>query len=113
VPELQDYLARYLPEHSGDLIGIVSRWQEFQRIARTMLVATGLPPESLLIRDPSQPGWKRGLDATVGVVCDSVAALELPAGTFPMRFTLLDAASLAPLRAMEATIAGEGDEASV
>jgi hypothetical protein len=30
-----------------------------------------------------------------------------------MRFTLLDAASLAPLRAMEATIAGEGDEASV
>ena len=111
-PELQVYLKRYLPEHSGDLIGIVSRWGEFQRIARTMLVATGLPPESLLVRDPAVPGWKRGLDATVGVVCDSVAALELPAGVFPMRFTLLDAASLAPLRAMEATIAGEGDEAS-
>jgi GntR family transcriptional regulator len=111
-PEVQVYLQRYLPEHSGDLIGIVSRWSEFQRIARTMLVATGLPPESLLVRDPSQPGWKRGLDATVGVVCDSVAALELPPGLFPMRFTLLDAASLAPLRAMEATIAGEGDETS-
>jgi len=109
-PELQVYLKRYLPEHSGDLIGIVSRWGEFQRIARTMLVATGLTPDSLLVRDPAQPGWKRGLDATVGVVCDSVAALELPAGLFPMRFTLLDAASLAPLRAMEATIAGEGDE---
>jgi hypothetical protein len=48
----------------------------------------------------------------VGVVCDSVAALELPAGLFPMRFTLLDAASLAPLRAMEANLAGEVDEAS-
>ena len=112
-PELQGYIERYLPEHTADLIGIASRWSEFQRIGRTMLVATGLPPESLLIRDPSQPGWKRGLDATVGVVCDSVAALELPPGLFPMRFTLLDAASLAPQRAMEANIAGEGDQASV
>jgi hypothetical protein len=72
-----------------------------------MLVAAGLPPESLLVRDPTRPGWKRGLDATAGVVCDSLTALELPAGAFPMRFTLLDAASVAPLRAMEATLEGE------
>jgi GntR family transcriptional regulator len=103
-PELEAYLKRYLPEHSGDLIGIASRWPEFQRIGRTMLVAAGLPPESLLVCDPTQPGWKRGLAATSGVVCDSVTALELPAGLFPMRFTLLDADSLAPLRAMEATL---------
>ncbi|MGA9670071.1 MAG: GntR family transcriptional regulator [Terracidiphilus sp.] len=108
-PELQAYLKRYLPEHSGDLIGIASRWSEFQRIGRTMLVAAGLPPESLLVRDPTRPGWKRGLDATSGVVCDSVTALELTAGLFPMRFTLLDAASVEPLRAMEATIAGESN----
>jgi DNA-binding transcriptional regulator YhcF (GntR family) len=111
-PELQAYLKRYLPEHSGDLIGIASRWSEFQRIGRTMLIAAGLPPESLLIRDPTRPGWKRGLDATSGVVCDSVTALELTTGMFPMRFTLLDAASVAPLRAMEATIAGNGDGVS-
>jgi GntR family transcriptional regulator len=108
--ELQNYLKRYLPEHSGDLIGIASRWAEFQRIARTMLVAAGLPPESLLVRDPTRPGWKRGLDATAGVVCDSVTALELPAGVFPMRFTLLDAASVAPLRAMEVALSGESDD---
>ena len=83
-PELQRYLSRYLPEHSGDLIGIASRWAEFQRIGRTMLVAAGLPPESLLVRDPTSPGWKRGLQATSGVVCDSVTELELPAGVFPM-----------------------------
>jgi GntR family transcriptional regulator len=108
--ELQVYLQRYLPEHSGDLIGIASRWSEFQRIGRTMLVAAGLPPESLLVCDPTRPGWKRGLDATTGVVCDSVTALELPAGVFPMRFKLLDAASVAPLRAMEATLESDEDE---
>jgi GntR family transcriptional regulator len=109
-PELQQYLTRYLPEHSGDLIGIASRWAEFQRIGRTMLVAAGLPAESLLVCDPTRPGWKRGLQATSGVVCDSVTELELPAGVFPMRFTLLDAESLAPLLAMEATLSGDGED---
>ena len=111
-PELQQYLTRYLPEHSGDLIGIASRWAEFQRIGRTMLVAAGLPAESLLVCDPTRPGWKRGLQATSGVVCDSVTELELPAGVFPMRFTLLDAESLAPLLGMEATLSGDGEDSS-
>lgn len=111
-PELQVYLKRYLPEHSGELIGIASRWAEFQRIGRTMLVAAGLPAESLLVCDPTRPGWKRGLQATSGVVCDSVTELELPAGVFPMRFTLLDAESVAPLRAMEATLAGASEDSS-
>jgi GntR family transcriptional regulator len=110
--ELQAYLKRYLPEHAADLIGIASRWSEFQRIGRTMLVAAGLSPESLLVRDPTQPGWKRGLEATAGVVCDQVTALELPANVFPMRFSLLDADSIAPLRAMEAVLAGDGADPS-
>jgi len=107
--ELQVYLKKYLPEHAQDLIGIASRWNEFQRIAKTMLVAAGLSPESLLVRDPAQPGWKQGLEATAGVVCDSLTALELPPRAFPMRFTLLDAASLAPLSAMETVLAGNLD----
>jgi hypothetical protein len=109
-PELQNYLKRYLPEHGSDLIGIASRWPEFQRIGKTMLVAAGLSPESLLVRDPTKAGWKRGLDATTGVVCDSVTALELPSPLFPMRFILLDAASLAPLKEMEATLSGAAEE---
>jgi DNA-binding transcriptional regulator YhcF (GntR family) len=108
-PELQVYLKRYLPEHAADLIGIASRWSEFQRIGRTMLIAAGLAPESLLVLDATRPGWKRGLDQTAGVVCDSVTALELPAGVFPMRFSLLDAASIAPLREMEAALRGDAD----
>jgi DNA-binding transcriptional regulator YhcF (GntR family) len=111
-PELQAHLKRYLPEHSGELIGIASRWPEFQRIGRTMLIAAGLPPESLLVRDATQPGWKRGLEATSGVACDAVTALELPSGVFAMRFSLFDAASIAPLLEMEATLSGEGFDGS-
>ena len=111
-PELQGYIERYLPEHTADLIGIASRWSEFQRIGRTMLIAAGLAPESLLVRDATRPGWKRGLEATAGVVCDQVTALELPANAFPMRFSLLDEASIAPLRAMEAVLAGDGADPS-
>ncbi|MDR3682094.1 MAG: GntR family transcriptional regulator [Geothrix sp.] len=110
--ELQAYLKRYLPEHGKDLIGIASRWTEFQRIGHTMLVAAGLSPESLLVCDPGKPGWKRGLEATAGVVCDSVTALELPANIFAMRFTLLDEASVTPLRAMETTLTGPEAELS-
>ena len=76
-----------------------------------MLIAAGLAPESLLVRDATRPGWKRGLEATAGVVCDQVTALELPANAFPMRFSLLDEASIAPLRAMEAVLAGDGSDA--
>jgi len=105
-PELQAHLLRYLPEHAKDLVGIASRWSEFQRIAQTMLIAAGLSPECLLVRDATRPGWKRGLEATAGVVCDAVTALDLPKGVFAMRFTLLDAAALTELRAQEEQISG-------
>ncbi len=111
-PELQAYLQRYLPEHSTDLVGIASRWSEFQRIAQTMLVAVGLRPESLLVRDATRPGWKRGLDTASAVICDSVTAQELPKGCFPIVFHLIAAASIAELRALETRFTGAGDAVS-
>jgi hypothetical protein len=105
--ELLAHLQRYLPEHSGDLIGIASRWSEFQRIAQTMLVAAGFTPESLLVRDAARPGWKRGLEATSGVVCDGLTAQELPKGVRAVCFHLLALATIAQLREMEATLVGE------
>jgi GntR family transcriptional regulator len=99
--ELIAHLQRYMPAHAEEIVGIASHWTEFQRIARTMLIAAGLSPESLLVRDATQPGWKRGLESTSGVVCDAVTALELPEGAFPLRFTLLDAQTLDGLRKQE------------
>ncbi|MFZ1084273.1 MAG: GntR family transcriptional regulator [Terracidiphilus sp.] len=99
--ELMANLQRYQPRHAGELVGIASRWREFLRIAQTLLVAAGLAPESLLVRDATKPGWQRGLEAAAGVVCDAVTALELPKGTFPLCFILLDAATLDGLRKQE------------
>lgn len=102
---LQANLQRYLPEHAADLIGIASRWSEFQRIGRTMIVAAGLNPENLLVRDATRHGWKRGLESTVAVVCDSVTAQNLPKKCHPIVFRLLDEGSIAQLRAVEAEAA--------
>jgi DNA-binding transcriptional regulator YhcF (GntR family) len=103
---LEANLQRYLPEHSADLVGIASRWSEFQRIGRTMVVAAGLRPENLLVRDASRPGWKRGLESTSGVICDIVTAQQLPKKCFPIVFHLLNESSIAQLRALEAEHSG-------
>lgn len=100
-PELQSYLQRYMPAHSTDLVGIASRWGDFQRIAQTMLVAAGLAPECLLVRDATQPGWKRGLDTTSAVVCDAATEPELPAGSHAIVFRLLGEAAIKYLRSRE------------
>jgi hypothetical protein len=103
-PALQAKLQRYLPEHATDLVGIASRWAQFQQLASIMIVAAGLAQENLLVRDATRPGWKRGLEATTGVICDIVTAQELPKRCFPLVFRLLNEASFAELRAMETTL---------
>jgi len=105
-PKLQANLQRYMPAHAGDLIGVASRWTEFQRIAKTMLIAAGLTPASLLVRDATHPGWKRGLPETSAVVCDAVTEQELPKGCFAIAFRLFDEAEIARMRVLEARITG-------
>lgn len=100
-------LHRHLPAPTGILIGIASRWGEFQRIAQTMLIAAGFAPESLLVRDAATPGWKRGLDAAAAVVCDGLTAEDLPKGVRPIAFHLLSETSFAQMRQMEAALTGD------
>jgi GntR family transcriptional regulator len=103
-PELQSYLQRYMPAHSTDLIGIASRWSQFQRIAQTMLVAAGFAPECLLVRDAARPGWKRGLETAAAVVCDVALEPELPAGARAIVFRLLGETSIKDLCSREASV---------
>lgn len=98
-------LGGYLPAPPGVLIGIASRWTEFQRIARTMLIAAGLAPESLLVCDATKPGWKRGLAATAAVVCDALIASDLPKACHPIIFRLLSDSAIVQLRAAEDALA--------
>ncbi|HEY6338873.1 MAG TPA: GntR family transcriptional regulator [Candidatus Sulfotelmatobacter sp.] len=91
-------LAGWLPAPSAALIGIASRWSNFLKIARTMLIAAGFSPDALLVRDATEPNWQRGLKQTAAVVCDSLTATELPPGCRAIPFSLLSESSVGELR---------------
>lgn len=74
-------LSEHLPPvgaRSGILVGIASRWPDFLRFARTMLVAAGFDADALVVRDATQPGWDAGLAQTTAIICDIATAARLP-----------------------------------
>jgi len=91
-------LAKWLPASSNVLVGIASRWPDFLKLARTMLIAAGFHPDSLVFRDARRPNWQRGLKQTAVVVCDSVTAADLPKTIRVVLFWLLSESSLTELR---------------
>ena len=80
------------------LIAIVSRWPEFLRWARTMLVAAGLDADALSFRDARERGWDKGLRSTAFVITDSLIAPKIPDGCPVKIFRLTAAASLKELK---------------
>jgi DNA-binding transcriptional regulator YhcF (GntR family) len=58
----------------ADLTAIVSGWEDFLVIAKTMLVAANIEPESLLIRSTAQENWRKGIGAASMIICDSLTA---------------------------------------
>lgn len=61
----------------ADLIAVVSGWDNFLVIAKTMLVAANIEPESLLIRSTAEENWRKGIGAASMIICDSLTAKEL------------------------------------
>ncbi len=94
-------LAGYLPAPSGALVGVASRWPEFLKVARAVLIAAGFHRDSLVFRDAREANWQRGLKQTAAVVCDLLTAAELPAGCRAIPFSLLSEASIAELKRYE------------
>jgi hypothetical protein len=64
----------WLPSLSGKLIGVASAWPEFITIARTMLTAGGLNPDTIIYRDVRKPRWSRGLEIANTIICDAHTA---------------------------------------
>jgi DNA-binding transcriptional regulator YhcF (GntR family) len=91
-------LKAWLPAPADALVAIASRWPDFLKLARTILIAAGLHADSLVLRDARKPNWQRGLGQTIAVVCDSVIAGELPKGCRGISFSLLSESSTAELR---------------
>jgi GntR family transcriptional regulator len=76
------------------LVAIVSRWPEFLKWARTMLVAAGLDPDALSFRDARERGWEKGLRSATFVIADSLMAPRIPAGCEVKVFRVLAESSL-------------------
>jgi GntR family transcriptional regulator len=59
------------------LVAIVSRWPEFLRWARTMLVAAGLDADALSFRDARDRDWEKGLRSAAFVITDSLKVFRV------------------------------------
>ncbi|MHB8527564.1 MAG: GntR family transcriptional regulator [Candidatus Acidiferrales bacterium] len=91
-------LAGWLPTPSTALVGIASRWPDFLKLARTILLAAGFHKDSLVFRDARKPNWHRGLKQTAAVICDSVTAAALPKPSRAITFLLISDSSLTELK---------------
>lgn len=91
-------LAGWMPAPPEALIVVASRWPDFLKWARTMLVAAGLSPDALEFRDARKPHWQRGLSLATAVVCDTITSRSVPKPTRTIVFPLLADASIARLR---------------
>jgi GntR family transcriptional regulator len=80
------------------LIAVVSRWPEFLRWARTVLVAAGIDPTALNFRDAREAGWQRGLTSSAFVITDALTARRLPPNCAPRVFRMIADSSLDELR---------------
>jgi DNA-binding transcriptional regulator YhcF (GntR family) len=72
------WLGPWLPSLTGKLVGVASAWPEFLTTARTMLIAAGLDPETIIYRDVRKPRWNRGLEQSSAIICDA-HTVNLPA----------------------------------
>ena len=80
------------------LVAVVSRWPEFLKWARTMLVAAGLDADALSFRDARERNWEKGLRSAAFVITDSLMAPRIPAGCEIKLFRVLAESSLKDLR---------------
>ncbi len=83
---------------SDDLVAVVSRWPEFLRWARTLLVAAGLDADALSFRDARERSWEKGLRSAAFVITDSLMAPRIPAGCEVKVFRVLAERSLKEIR---------------
>jgi GntR family transcriptional regulator len=83
---------------ADSLVTVVSRWPDFLKWARTILVAAALDPDAMSFRDAREPGWQKGLKSSAMVITDALTATQLPAGCRTRVFRIIADSSLDELR---------------
>jgi GntR family transcriptional regulator len=80
------------------LLTVVSRWPDFLKWARTILVAAALDSDAMSFRDARQKGWQKGLASSAMVITDALTATRLPRGCRTRVFRIIADSSLDELR---------------
>ncbi len=83
---------------ADSLVTIVSRWPDFLKWARTILVAAALDPDAMSFRDARERGWQTGIKSSAMVITDALTATQLPSGCRTRVFRIIADASLDELR---------------
>lgn len=83
----------------NDLIAVVSGWEKFLWMAKTMLLAANIGAENLLIRHSKDSIWKKGLNSASMIICDSLTAKEFPNDKRVRSFQLISDESLSEIKA--------------
>ena len=81
------------------LIAIVSGWDGFLLMAKTVLVAAEIESDSIIVRNTTEENWKRGLESAWIIICDSYTAKSLPPKENIKTFQVISNDSLEELRA--------------
>ena len=86
---------------NGDLIAVVSGWQNFLLMAKTMLLAADIDAESLVLRSTKgASNWKKGLSSVSMIICDSVSAKHFPEDARLRRFQIISRDSLTEFKSL-------------
>jgi GntR family transcriptional regulator len=86
------------PPASDSIIAIVSRWSDFLRWSRAILVGAGLDPAALSFRDGRERGWQKGIKQAEFVITDSVMSKHIPPGCKTRVFRVLSDTAIDEVR---------------
>jgi DNA-binding transcriptional regulator YhcF (GntR family) len=84
----------------NDLIAVISGWEKFLWLAKTMLIAAQVDAESLIVRSVLQPNWNKGLNKASLIICDSLSAQNFSMSEKIRIFKIISETSLEELREM-------------
>jgi len=85
------------------LVAVASRWPEFLKWSRAILIAAGLDADALDFRDARERGWDRSLRSCAFVITDAATVKKLPAGCDARVFRAVSEESIAELRRLTGT----------
>jgi DNA-binding transcriptional regulator YhcF (GntR family) len=83
---------------ADDLIAVVSGWEKFLLLAKTMLTAANVESDSIILRSTAGENWQKGLNSAAMIICDALAARKFPDDKRVRIFRIVADESLSELR---------------